>query len=109
MSAPTVPATAWPWPAELLAFAAKHQVQAYLQQLLEATQRQFPTAQKLDIYLTVDPEIHDDWHIVFEVSVPRLDVTNFVAAVHQWSDELDRCCPARLSHIFRLCLLLVSA
>ncbi len=109
MSAPTLPATAWPWSADLLAFAAKHQVQSCLQPLLKATQRQFPTAQKLDVYLEEDAEIRNDWHIVFDVHVPQQDVPQFVEAVHRWNAALVRCCPGRWSCLFQLGLQLIPS
>jgi hypothetical protein len=34
--------TTWQWPADVLAFAARNQVSAYLDPLLEATGRLFP-------------------------------------------------------------------
>jgi hypothetical protein len=32
-------------------------------------------------------------YIVFEVRVPAVDVPDYVAAMHRWSDELFRVCP----------------
>jgi hypothetical protein len=43
MSAPVTTAASWQWPADVLEFAAKNQVQAYLDPLLLATRRVFPT------------------------------------------------------------------
>jgi hypothetical protein len=102
MSAPSPAATAWQWPADVLAFAAKENVQQYLEPLLEATQRVFPTARRLEVSLEADPEIHDDWHIDFDVQVPAQDVSDYVAAQRQWIRELYRCCPAPFVCIFRL-------
>jgi hypothetical protein len=39
-----------------------------------------PTAQSISIRLEEDPEIRDDYHLVFEVRVPRADVPDFGAA-----------------------------
>jgi hypothetical protein len=47
MSAPAVTETAWQWPADVLAFAADSQVQEYLEPLLEATRRVYPTLRTL--------------------------------------------------------------
>jgi hypothetical protein len=71
MSTLSVPRTAWQWPADVLAFAAQHQVQATLDPLLEATRQVFPTARSVRLFLELDPEIRDDRHIVFEVQVPH--------------------------------------
>ncbi len=109
MSAPVTTATAWQWPADVLAFAAQHQVQPYLDPLLEVLRRLFPTALQLQVYLEEDPEIRDDWHIIFDMQVPRQDVPNFVEAMRRWHEESFRCCPAPLICIFRLCLQLVAA
>src|SRR2546430_369421 len=102
MSAPSATATAWQWPADVLDFAARSQVGAYLDPLLDATRRLFPTARGLRVFLEGDPEIRDDWHIVFDVRVPRADVPHFVSAQHFWIDELYRICPAPLVCTFRL-------
>jgi hypothetical protein len=100
--------TAWQWPGDVLAFAGRNQVSAYLDPLLEATRRLFPGARSLKVFLEDDPEIRDDWHIVFEVEVPRAQVTHFVEAKHFWTDELYRVCPAPLVCTFRLSLLRVG-
>lgn len=97
----------WQWSADVLAFAAQHHAEEYLVPLYEATQEVFLTAQSLRSLLEEDPEIRDDRHIVFEVRVPRQDVTNFVEVQHRWVDELYRICPAPLVWIFRLNLGLV--
>src|SRR5438445_12911637 len=94
MSAPPATVTAWQWPADILDFAARSQVEAYLNPLLDATRRLFPTARDLRVMLEADPEIRDDWHIVFDVRVPRADVPHFVNAQHFRIDELYRTCPA---------------
>jgi hypothetical protein len=101
-------ATAWQWPADVLDFAARNQVKPYLEPLLEATRRVYPTLRSLAVTLELDPEIPDDWHIVFWVRVPKEDVPHFVEALHQWNDEQSRICPAPLACIFRLVLMLDS-
>jgi hypothetical protein len=109
MSAITPAATAWQWPADVLAFATEHEVRAYLDPLLEATRRLFPTALNIRVFLEGDPEIRDDWHIIFDVHVPQADISDFVATQHSWIDELYACCPAPLVCIFRLGLIPVAA
>jgi len=99
----------WQWPADVLTFAAQHQVAAYLDPLLAATRQVYPTAQSARVFLEDDPEIRDDWHIVFEVRVPQVDIPDYVAAVHSWTREMFRICPAPLVCIFRLTLLPVAS
>jgi hypothetical protein len=102
MAAPVTTAADWQWPADVVAFADRHQVQAYLDPLLEATRRIFPTARWMKVYLEDDPEIRDDWHIIFDVKVPGLNAAEALAAQNRWNRELSRCCPAPLAGIFRL-------
>ncbi len=104
MSAITTPTTDWQWPTDVLEFAAQNQVVDYLDPLREATRRLFPTASSLRVSLECDPEIRDDWHIVFEVHVPKKDVPHFVKAMHFWSDELHRIFPGPLVCTFRFSL-----
>jgi hypothetical protein len=108
MSTLYVPGTAWEWPADVLAFATQHQVAAYLGPLLEATQRLFPTAHGLRVFLETDPEVCEEQHIVFEARVPKQDVPDFVRAVHSWTDEFHRACPSLLRRAFQLALLRVD-
>jgi hypothetical protein len=104
MSAPVTTATAWQWPADVLTFATEQQVDIYLDPLLEATHRLFLTALGLKVFVAVDPEIRDFRQIVFHVKVPQRDVPNFVEAVHRWTDELYRHCPA--PWVCNFCLIL---
>lgn len=109
MSAPVRATPAWQWPADVLEFAAKEKVQDYLEPLLEATRRVFPTARQIKVSLECDPEIANDWHILFDLKVPRQDVPNFVEAVHQWNREAISICPAPLICTFRLYPQLISS
>jgi hypothetical protein len=109
MSIATPKPATWQWPANVLAFATQHQVEACLDPLLQATRQLFPTTQNPRLFLEEDPEIRDDWHIVFEVQVNAQDVPDFVKAVHFWTDELYRICPAPLVCTFRLALLRVAS
>jgi hypothetical protein len=108
MAAPVTTGTHWQWPADVVEFAARNQVQSSLDPLLESIQRLFPTAVSLRAYLDLDPELLDEWHIVFDVRVPVADVPNFVEAVNRWNRESFGICPAPLVCIFRLLLILVS-
>jgi hypothetical protein len=85
----------YPWPADVLAFAAKHQVGQYLEPLLEATRRLFPTGQ-VKIFFERDAEFPDEQYIVFEVSAPSTDVPEYPAACRKWGAETFRILPARL-------------
>jgi hypothetical protein len=105
MSAVPQPVTAPPWPADVLDFAAKHQVAAYLEPLLEATRQVYPTARSLKVLLDFDRELRDVWWIVFEVEVPKADLPDYVQAQHRWTDELFRICPRPLAHLFCLTLI----
>jgi hypothetical protein len=92
----------WQWPEEVLSFARQAGVEASLDPLVEATRRLFPTALGAEVYVTVDPEIRGVSWIVFDVRVPLADVPDFLEADRQWSEKLDRCCPAPLVHAFCL-------
>jgi hypothetical protein len=105
MSAPTSTITTWQWSADVLDFAAQRRVEACLDPLREVTQRLFPTASSLRVFLEGDPELRDEWHIVFEVDVPKADVPNYLEARHRWTAELFRLCPAPLVCTFCLTLL----
>lgn len=109
MSASNTVAPAWQWPPDVLAFAAQHQVAVYLDPLLAALRKVYPTAQSIRVQLEDDPEIRDDWHIAFDVRVPQVDVPDYIAATRAWYRELFRICPAPLVCIFRHALLPVSS
>jgi hypothetical protein len=102
MSAVPVSPLAHTWPADVLAFAVQNKVDAYLDPLLDATLKLFPTARSIENFLEDDPEIRDDTYIVFEVRVPRTDVPDFVQMQHAWIDELNRVCPASSVGMFLL-------
>src|SRR5271166_1982314 len=109
MSTVSKPTTAWQWPADLLAFAARHQVQACLDPLLQATRRLFPTASSLEVFLEADPEIRDQSYIVFEIRVPEADIPDYKAAQHSWSDAVRHCCPGPWLGIFVIALIPVAS
>jgi hypothetical protein len=88
-------------PPEVAAFAAEQGVSAYLPAVLEMTRRIFPH-NPITILLEDDPEIANDWHIVFEVDVTGLDEAELIAAQDQWSTEVFQHCPATHVCIFRL-------
>jgi hypothetical protein len=102
MAAPPTIKTEWQWPVDVVAFATANQVQPYLAPLLDATWRVFRTACRVQVYLEDDPEIRDDWHIVFEVEAPGLSATEALAAQNRWNRELFGLCPGPLVCTFRL-------
>lgn len=107
MSSPTVSAAPHPTiPADVWAFAREQGVEQYLPGLIELSQSVFPTARGFQVLLEGDPEIADDWHIVFRLAVP-LDVSESLEADRRWIEGLYRLCPKPLVCLFRLSLDLV--
>src|SRR5207248_3350286 len=101
-----VPATAQPtWPADLLTFAIRNKIDAYLEPMWDTTRRVFPTATRVRAFLDVDPEFDDDRHIVIEVEVPDADLPDYVAAKRRWHDATLPLCPTPLVCLFRFALL----
>jgi hypothetical protein len=90
-----------------LAFAREQEVEQDLPALIELSHHVFPAARRFQILLEDDPEIADDWHIVFRLTVP-LDVPQSLEADRQWIEGLYRVCPKPLVCGFRLSLDLVS-
>jgi hypothetical protein len=93
-------------PSEVLAFAGKQGVEQYLPGLIELSHHVFPAASRFEILLEGDPDMADDWHIVFRLAVP-LDAAPSLAADRQWIEGLYRLCPKALVCVFRLSLDLV--
>ncbi len=90
------------FPADVVAFAAANRVEHCLQPLLEATHRIFPTARFVKVQIDDDPELRDERHILYNVQVSGLSLTESRAAARQWNDESFRICSAPLVSIFRL-------
>ncbi len=107
MSSSVITPLAHPWPADLVEFAANHQVTHLTAELQQVLERLFPTAISMSVSLELDPEIHDDWHIVFEVRVPRADVPEYGAAKRRWHEEMFRVCPVQHNCLFCLGLVRV--
>ncbi len=104
-----VSTTSWQWPGDVLAFVAQHQIDGYLEPLLQATRSLFPQARSIQVFLESDPEIRDEEHIVIEVETALTDVPHFLEAKRNWNQELFRLCPAPLTCHFRLTLLRTEA
>jgi len=106
MSAPVTAVTQFHWPADVLDFAARQNLDEYLEPLLQVTQRVFSTAHRTNAILEKDPEIPGDWHITFEVRAPDLSSSDAAEARNRWITELFTSCPAPLACFFRLFLFL---
>lgn len=85
--------TPYPWPADLLEFARKHDVEQVLEPLLESTRRLFPTARDIRVFLEQDLADPTWWDIVFEVWVARTEALDRREARHRWCDEWYRLDP----------------
>src|SRR5688572_18929160 len=102
MSSALTNAVAGRWPADVLEYAARNQVDGYLDPFLEATRHLFPTARSVRVSLEEDAELSGVRWIVFEVEVAVADVADYVAAKKSWNQELARFCPAPNAHHFCL-------
>ena len=87
--------------AEVLPFARKHGVDAYLYPVEKMTRRIFPDATRISLFIEEDPEVANDAHLVFEVVVPDLEPDQYVEAKWRWSQGLFEVCPAPLVCLFR--------
>lgn len=88
-------------PPEVAAFAAEQGVTEYLPALLALVRRIFPQS-RIGVLLEDDPEIANDWHIVFEVDVNGMEEHQLFTAQTQWSSEIFQHCPATHVCVFRL-------
>jgi hypothetical protein len=101
----SAPITVLPLPdvsPDVRTFAEEQGVAAYLPAMLAVTRRIFPTW-PIKVFLEDDPEIANDWHIIFEVQVPE-DATGetIFALDQQWVQESFEHCPSTHICIFRL-------
>jgi hypothetical protein len=103
-----VPARPVTWSPEILEFARRVGLAPHLDALVEATHRTFPTLRKLDVTLECDPEIVNDWYLVFEVEVPSADVPDFVKAKRAWDDAMVAVTTHPPRQFYRLALLPVD-
>jgi hypothetical protein len=88
---PPLPSPSYPWPADVLAFAAREKASHFLQPLLDVTRRLFPTAE-IKVFFERDVSLPEEY-IVFEVQVPSADVPDYLAAVNKWHRETIAVCP----------------
>jgi hypothetical protein len=101
MSSTSVSLPLPPVSGEVSAFADKQGVAPYLPAVLEMTRRIFPTA-PITVLLEDDPEIANDWHIVFEVETTGITAEQLIAARRQWIREIFQHCPSTHVCVFRL-------
>jgi hypothetical protein len=100
MSATTIPAALPTVPPEVLQFAVESGVSDYLVPVLELANGIFP-GRPMKVLLEGDPEIENDWHIVFEVDVADLSVDELIAGHRRWIEGLFQRCPSTHVCIFR--------
>jgi hypothetical protein len=101
MSTTTTPAALPTVPPEVSQFAAESGVSAYLSQVLQLAHSIFP-GRPMTVLLEGDPEIANDWHIVFEVDVASLSVDELIAGQERWIEGLFQLCPSTHVCVFRL-------
>ncbi len=101
MSTDTANVTPIAIPAEVRAFAAKHQVDGYLPSVLDTARKLFPDAM-IRVVLEDDPEIENDTHIVVLASGVALDVEQTLACYDEYHRALFSFVPAPVICTFRL-------
>lgn len=88
-------------PEEVRAFARQEGVERYLTELIELARQVYPTATRFDVFTEDDPEIVNDWHIIFELDVP-LTLEQAQEANWKWYQGIFDIVPAPLTCVFRL-------
>ena len=84
---------AWTWSEDVLAFARQAGVEQYLDALMKATREMFPGAREIRVFFEPDPEIKDFDGIVWEVDLPREQITDHWEMKVRWGREFYRICP----------------
>jgi hypothetical protein len=87
-------------PLEVFEFASENDAQYYLGPVMKLAHGIFP-GRPMTVLLEGDPEIANDWHIVFEVDVTGLSVEALLAGQRRWSEGIFQRCPATDVSIFR--------
>lgn len=98
------PPSTWQWPADVLEFAACRGISAYLDPLLEAVWRLFPTTRLIEVKVDRDPEYSDYDAVLFLVHIASKDIPDFLGAMRAWHLESARICPC--PQVFDFLLLL---
>lgn len=101
MNTTTTPAALPTVPPEVLQFAAESGVSNYLYPVMELANSLFP-GRPMTVLLEGDPEIENDWHIVFEVDVTGVAEDDILAGQRRWSAGLFERCPSTHVCVFRL-------
>jgi hypothetical protein len=101
MSSTTTPAALPAVPPEVLQFAAESGVSDYLYPVMELSNSILP-GRPMRVLLEGDPEIENDWHIVFEVDVTGVAEDDIFAGQRRWSAEIFERFPSTHVRIFRL-------
>jgi hypothetical protein len=96
-----------PVPPEAVEFARKHGAGDYLYPVLEHAASVYP-GRPMTVLFEGDPELHDDWHIVFEADVTDMDPEEIDAGQQRWTKGLFERCPSQSVWIFRLGLTATS-
>lgn len=100
------PTTTLPLPAispEVRAFAVEKGVEQYLSNVAGLARRLFPVS-ATHIHVEGDPELSDNWEIVFEINADGLSEAEQLCLRQQWTRELFQECPATHVHLFCLSL-----
>src|SRR4051812_23987378 len=93
-----------PWSTEVLEFAAQRGVTDYLEPMLDATLRVFPTARRIEVHVERDPEFSSDDGILFLIHIAATAIpdSEVVGAFRAWNRATSDCCPAPLICTFLL-------
>jgi hypothetical protein len=102
MTTPTVSAAPRPTiPADVLTFAREQGVEQYLSPLIELARQVYSGATRFEVFVEDDPEIANDRHIVFRLTVP-VGLLEAREADRRWHEGMFRTVPAPLVCVFRL-------
>src|SRR5262245_58902530 len=93
----TVARESWTWSPDVLAYADKYRLRPYLDELLSATRKLFPTSRSLEVFTEMDAEDPTLEYLVFEVHVPERDVPDFLASDRAWRSAYYRLVPGPYS------------
>lgn len=89
------------WPTDVVEFARRQHIEGYLEPLRQASTQMFPNG-SLRVYFSQDPEIDERQKIIFEMTVPKADIPEYVPAFHLWVEEKCRVCPSGPAYFFNL-------
>ena len=104
MSAAVSRQTKREWPADVLEFAAPRNLEPYLEPLLQALRRVFPTAKLIHAKLEEDLVVEGHWQVVFDVQIVGLSAVEARASQKAWHQEMVSICPSPFLPYFGLFL-----